>query len=361
MDFIRGFCMLFVIWDHLMYDFGMIFLFDFSTPVGQAIGRENIGTRTRYLPELVAEKLVKMDVPSEYVDIVMPKLSGFGNKDGKENAKGNYTSQIVFYAPSDIEAVALAVKEKLDGCADAKAVRALKAKDIQEAVKGVEARPITLDMALFGRMVTSNAFRDVEAAMQVAHAISTNKLNMETDFFTAMDDMLSGGSMEESGSGMMGDTDFNSSCYYIYASLDTDILEENLRFTPDSQELIRKAIPALVRTMALTNPSGKQNSFAGNVLPSAILVECKSEKVPVSMVNAFSKPVKPDKENGYDLIRGSIICLAKQVDSTQRCFGLQVDRRLWFCQEGYDERPESQCTVCSTLGELLDGLAETLE
>ena len=38
-DFIRGFCMLFVIWDHLMYDFGMIFLFDFSTPVGQAIGR----------------------------------------------------------------------------------------------------------------------------------------------------------------------------------------------------------------------------------------------------------------------------------------------------------------------------------
>lgn len=37
-DFIRGFCMLFVIWDHLMYDFGMIFLFDFSTPVGQAIG-----------------------------------------------------------------------------------------------------------------------------------------------------------------------------------------------------------------------------------------------------------------------------------------------------------------------------------
>lgn len=38
-DFLRGFCMLFVIWDHLMYDFGMIFLFDFSTPVGQAIGR----------------------------------------------------------------------------------------------------------------------------------------------------------------------------------------------------------------------------------------------------------------------------------------------------------------------------------
>ena len=28
-DFLRGFCMLFVIWDHLMFDFG--FLFSFST------------------------------------------------------------------------------------------------------------------------------------------------------------------------------------------------------------------------------------------------------------------------------------------------------------------------------------------
>ena len=54
-------------------------------------------------------------------------------------------------------------------------------------------------MALFGRMVTSNAFRDVEAAMQVAHAISTNKMNMESDYFTAMDDLLSGEVIEEKG------------------------------------------------------------------------------------------------------------------------------------------------------------------
>ena len=83
---------------------------------------------------------------------------------------------------------------------------------------------------------------------------------------------------------MIGDTDYNSACYYIYASLDTDILMKNLKDTPDAEQLVKAAIPALIRTMALTNPSGKQNSFAGNVLPSAILVECKEEKVPVSMV-----------------------------------------------------------------------------
>ena len=151
--------------------------------------------------------------------------------------------------------------------------------------------------------------RDVEASMQVAHAISTNKLNMESDYFTAMDDLLSGATLEEAGSAMIGDTDYNSACYYSYASLDTDILMENLKDTPDAAQIVKAAVPALVRTMALTNPSGKQNSFAGNVLPSAILIECKEEKVPVSMVNAFVRPIKPEAANDYDLVKGSIQAL----------------------------------------------------
>ena len=272
----------------------------------QAIGAEHLGIRTRQLPRLVAEKLAELGVSQEYIDAVFQKISGFGNKEGKENKDGSYTAQIIFYAPEDIQAVADAVHEMIKDCASVKDVKALKAKDLQDAVKGADVRPITLDMALFGRMVTSNAFRDVEAAMQVAHAISTNKLNMESDYFTAMDDLLSGATMEETGSAMIGDTDYNASCYYLYASLDTDILRDNLKYTEDADQLIRTAIPALIRTMALTNPSGKQNSFAGNVLPSAILIECKEEKVPVSMVNAFVRPIKPEPSNDYDLVKGSI-------------------------------------------------------
>lgn len=37
-DFLRGFCMLFVIWDHLMYDFAYIFYGNFSTAFARAIG-----------------------------------------------------------------------------------------------------------------------------------------------------------------------------------------------------------------------------------------------------------------------------------------------------------------------------------
>ena len=332
-----------------------------SPLLAQAIGAEHLGIRTRKLPQLVAEKLTGMGVSQECIDVVFPKISGFGNKDGAENKNGSYTAQIVFYAPEDIQAVAEAIYEKLESCHSLKEVKALKAKDLQEAVKGAESRPVTVDMALFGRMVTSNAFRDVDAAMQVAHAISTNKLNMESDYFTAMDDLLSGETMEETGSAMIGDTDYNSACYYIYASLDTDILMENLKDTPDAAQLVKTAIPALIRTMALTNPSGKQNSFAGNVLPSAILVECKEEKVPVSMVNAFVRPIKPEPGNDYDLVKGSIQALANQVDGVQNSFGLSVKDRLWFCPAPYSNIvPSCEVTVCKTLPDLVEQVAGTL-
>lgn len=327
----------------------------------QAIGSKYLGKRTRRLPDLVAERLTEMGVSSDYVQELLPILSGFGNPKGTENSKGNYTKQMIFYAPEDIQAVADVVKEKLDACKTVKQVKALTAKKLQESVKGAEIRPITLDIALFGRMVTSNAFRDVEAAMQVAHAISTNKINMESDYFTAIDDFLSGATLEESGAGMLETTDYNSSCYYSYASLDSDILWENLKNTQDAKGLMQKAIPALIRTMALTNPSGMQNRFAGNVLPSAILVECKEEKVPVSMVNAFVHPVEPNYQNGYDLVKGSIQALAQQVKSIQDSYGLTVDKRLWFCQDTYDIQLQCDTTVCSSLPELLDQVAGTLK
>ena len=310
----------------------------------------------------MAEKLEEMGTSQEYIQAVLPRLSGFGSRRWKkDNKEGNYTAQVIFYAPEDIQAVADVVKEKLDACETLKQVKALKAKDLQEAVKGAEVRPVTLDMALFGRMVTSNAFRDVEASMQVAHAISTNQMNLESDYFTAMDDLLSGATMEEMGAAIIGDTDYNSSCYYLYASLDTEILRKNLKDTPDAEALIQKAIPALIRTMALSNPSGKQNSFAGNVLPSAILIECKEEKVPVSMVNAFVNPVKPNEKNGYDLVRGSILRLAEQVESVQNSYGLTVDKRLWFCQDIYDIQPQCDTMVCASLPELLEQVADTLQ
>ena len=320
------------------------------------IGDENLGIRTRKLPVLVAEKLVEMGVSQEFADVIQPRLTGIGNKEGKETKDGNATAQVIFYAKEDITAVAETVKELLDKCKSVKDVQKLKAKDIQAAVSGADVRPVTLDIALFGRMVTSDAFRDVEASMQVAHAISTNKVSVESDYFTAMDDMLSGASMDEKGAAMIDDTDFNSSCYYLYASVDTDALAENLKYADNADEIVRKAIPALLRAMAFTDPSGKQNSFAGHVLPSVVMVECKEKKIPTSMVNAFVEPVG----KGGDLVKRSAEKLADEVDMTARNFGLEVKERLWFCVDKYDVKPETATKVCATFPELVEAVAGSL-
>lgn len=320
------------------------------------IGDENLGIRTRKLPVLVTEKLVGMGVSQEFADAIQPRLTGIGNKEGKETKDGNATAQVIFYAKEDITAVAETVKELLDKCKSVKDVQKLKAKDIQAAVSGADVRPVTLDIALFGRMVTSDAFRDVEASMQVAHAISTNKVSVESDYFTAMDDMLSGSSMDELGAAMIGDVDFNASCYYVYASVDTDALAENLKYADNAEEIVRKAIPALLRAMAFTDPSGKQNSFAGHVLPSVVMVECKEKKIPTSMVNAFVEPVG----KGGDLVKQSAQKLADEVDMTARNFGLEVKERLWFCVDKYDVKPETATKVCATFPELVEAVAGSL-
>jgi CRISPR system Cascade subunit CasC len=212
-------------------------------------------------------------------------------------------------------------------------------------------RPISLDIALFGRMVTSNAFADVEASMQVAHAISTHRVVMETDFFTAMDDLIDG--TQEMGAGMTGDIDYNSSCYYIYASLDTNKLAENLKYSENAAELVRKSVPALLRTMAFTNPSGKQNTFAGHSLPSAVLVECKKYPVPVSYANAFVNPAYASKES--DLISVSIQKLVDFVEQTDHDFALPVKKRLWFCSGLKKKMTIAQ--NCENFQELVDGVS----
>lgn len=320
------------------------------------IGDENLGIRTRKLPVLVAEKLLDMGVSQEYVDAIQPRLTGIGNKEGKETKDGNATAQVIFYAKEDIATVAETVKNLLGKCKTVKDVQKIKAKDLLSAVTGADVRPVTLDIALFGRMVTSDAFRDVEASMQVAHAISTNKVAVESDYFTAMDDMLTGGSLDEAGAAMIGDVDFNSSCYYVYASVDTDALRENLKYAEDAGAIVRKAVPALLRAMAFTDPSGKQNSFAGHVLPSVVMVECKEQKIPTSMVNAFVEPAG----KGGDLVLQSAKKLAAEVDMTARNFGLNVKERLWFCVDKYDVKPESATKVCATFPELVEGVCATM-
>ncbi len=61
------------------------------------------------------------------------------------------------------------------------------------------------DLALFGRMIADLPDKNRDAAAQVAHAISTNRVSPEFDYYTAVDDLNPKG---ETGAGMIGTVEF---------------------------------------------------------------------------------------------------------------------------------------------------------
>ena len=290
------------------------------------------GIRTRALPSLVEDELRTRGCDEDFIAEAKKRASGLANKEGKERDDG-ITGQMIFYSAQDISAIADMMVSLYENCGSLQAFKKLKAKDIASEFKDVKTRPVTVDIAMFGRMVTSNAFRDVEAAVQAAHAISTHAVNMESDYFTAADDLLEG--TEETGAGMIGDIDFNSCCYYQYVSIDTDQLRENLKDSPRCDELMEVLLPAFVRIMAFTDPSGKQNTFAGHTLPSLLCVEIKKDKIPVSYANAFADPVNTRRGS---VVGGSIDAICKQIDKLDGAFGIESER-FWFCPDS-DSAPE---------------------
>ena len=147
------------------------------------------GIRTRKLGDLLRAELERRGCEPDFIEAAAKKATGLANNDGKENSDES-KMQIIFYSDEDVKAVADKMTELYEQSGSVTAFSKMNAKTIASSFKEVKTRPITLDIALFGRMVTSDVFRNVEASMQVAHAISTHAVNQESDYFTAVDDLL---------------------------------------------------------------------------------------------------------------------------------------------------------------------------
>ena len=316
----------------------------------------SVGVRTMKLPELVYNELINLGVEESFAAAAKKKLTGIGNKDGKTNDDGK-TNQIAFYSKEEISRVATAIKDIIDQDGDIKTFEKRNpAKDFKPLVENAKLAPISADIALFGRMVTSDYFLNVDASMQVAHAISTHAINQESDFYVAMDDLLK--SDEEAGADMLGDIDYNSCCYYEYASIDIDALLQNLRNSPDKEALVKAVVPALLKAMAFTNPSGKQNTFAGQTLPAMVMVECKEDKIPLSYANAFEEPV-PTWGKNPKIVETSIHRLASYVDSMDKAYGLETKMRAWFAPACPAAHPE-KAAIFDNYNKLIEAISSIM-
>jgi len=160
----------------------------------------------------------------------------------------------------------------------------------KETAKDFKGGSKAADIALFGRMMAKRPDFAIDAACQVAHAISTNKVLMDMDFYTAVDDLQP---EAETGAGMMGITGFNSSCFYRYSLVDMEQLKRNLG---GDEELARKTLEAFLRASVTAIPTGKQNSMAAQNPPDAVFVVVRDSGAPMSLANAFAIPVRPARD-----------------------------------------------------------------
>ncbi|GAB1407066.1 type I-E CRISPR-associated protein Cas7/Cse4/CasC [Thermomonas brevis] len=140
------------------------------------------------------------------------------------------------------------------------------------------------DLALFGRMLASAPKFNVEAAAQVAHAITVHAAEPEDDYFTAVDDL---NKREETGSGHLGEAGFGAGVFYLYACINLELLRENLG---GNAELAERTVRAFAHAMTRVAPTGKQNSHASRAAASYALVELGDEQ-PRQLSAAFVKPV----------------------------------------------------------------------
>lgn len=148
----------------------------------------------------------------------------------------------------------------------------------------------SVDIAMFGRMVADEPSYNVDAAVQVAHALGVSGAMPEFDYFTAVDDVVN--DADESGAGMIGTIQMMSSTLYRYATVDLRQLAENL----GSYEAAVQATGAFIQAFITSMPTGKQNTFANRTMPEAVVVSVRSDR-PVSLVNAFEEAIPFDVEN----------------------------------------------------------------
>ena len=278
---------------------------------------KDVGMRTKRVTKLLATRITE-DAPDlagsatklaeKVFETAKIKLSPPRSKKDATDKKDALpeSKYLLFLSTSQVERLAeLAISSAHSG-------EALDAKAVKKVFKEAHA----VDIALFGRMVADDTDLNVDAACQVAHAISTHAAENEYDFFTAVDDEKNRSEEEDAGAGMMGTVEFSSATMYRYATVNVDLLRHNLG---DSEATLR-ALEVFVRGFCLSMPTGKQNTFANRTVPETVVVTVREDQ-PVSLVGAFEEAVPAQGAHGY--VARSVEALARHAATIEDNYGLE--------------------------------------
>lgn len=286
---------------------------------------EQIARRTQLLPETLRAYLQERGLSDDEQEAVVQVAARLGKREQSSKEKDSdarwKTPQLMFLSKNELRTLAdalieLCQQKGIEDFGKLKTDDVLKALQMDKPERQLIPHPV--DIAMFGRMTTSSPFKDIEASVQVAHALSTHTVTQEFDFYTAVDD-ISG----ETGAGFLGETSFNSATYYKYANIHWEGLVDNVQ---GNEEVAARAVRAFLRAMMLAIPSGKQNSFAAHNLPDLALVEMREENIPLSYANAFLKPVRATSQKS--LMEASAEALQTYIADINKMYGLKVEQAV---------------------------------
>jgi len=276
------------------------------------------GTRSKWLTRPIVKALKEQHNKDENEAVEIAKVFVENYAAGLDSRNPQKTSVLVFFSPFEVEQITASLienwelfsnfiqdEERNKAAKDAAKKAGKKASETNNFVKPVKAivdkliknmkeRTSAPDIALFGRMLASSKELNIDAACQVSHAISTHRVTMEMDYYTAVDELLQD---EESGAGMVGFTGFNSACFYRYCRIDWQQLVKNLG--GEDTELARRTVAAFLRSAIEAIPTGKQNAFAAQNPTSFALAVVRRDGMCWNLANAFETPIQPKKGDGY--------------------------------------------------------------
>ncbi|MEA4909278.1 MAG: type I-E CRISPR-associated protein Cas7/Cse4/CasC [Anaerolineaceae bacterium] len=241
------------------------------------------GMRTKRMAEEIHDYLIDGGMAEEEaLQLGNQFAQAYAKKTEKsKEGKSEETNVLVYISPAEFQAAA-------EGLLAGKSAIELAA----QLVKDTKGRTSAPDIALFGRMLADSPATNLDAAVQVAHAFSTHRVDTEYDFFTAVDDLKP---TDDPGAGMMGSIGYNSACYYRYARLDWNQLLANLGGDAD---LACRTVKAFLLSSLEANPTGMQNSHDNQTPPALVMAVVREHGGGWSLANAFEAPVTAAREGG---------------------------------------------------------------
>lgn len=309
----------------------------------ELVPKAHRGIRTKKLKSLLLERLKGRDHAEAEAKIEVA-LAAAGLK-LKDDGKTEY---LLFLGDNEVAGFAALIDQHWDelaiGNGDKKSKKDAKANvppEIVKKAKSVLDGGKAVDVALFGRMLADLPAVNQNAACQIAHAISTHRVEREFDYFTAVDDR---GEPDESGAGMIGQVEFNSATLYRYAVIDARKLLANLQ---GDRDLTLSAVEAFVQAMVRAIPTGKQNSFAAHNAPEFVGI-CLRHGAPLNLANAFEKPVS-SRQNAA-LTEQSVTALSAYEDKLASVYAAQNDQ--WACLDLTGKWPTEKGEILPTLAAL---------